>query len=61
MTTDYNTTLRTPSPTGRYREDLIGLSSDEKPDATGNGSSFLEMDTGKVFLFDEESGAWREV
>lgn len=33
-----------------------GKSSDVKPvDRIGNGSVFLEMDTGEVFLFDEET------
>lgn len=34
-----------------------GLSSDSKPDAP-NGSDFLEIDTGKVWYFDEDSGDW---
>ena len=33
-----------------------GLSTDEKPiERTGNGSIFIEMDTGKVFMFDEQN------
>lgn len=35
--------------------DLRGLSSDKKPvEKVGNGSTFIEMDTGKVFIFDKE-------
>ena len=37
----------------RYR----GLSSDTKPDAP-NGSDFLEIDTGKTWYYDAESGKW---
>ena len=33
-----------------------GLSTDEKPiERIGNGSIFIEMDTGKVFIFDEQN------
>lgn len=35
-----------------------GLSSDTKPDAPPNGSDFLEIDTGKVWYFDVDSGDW---
>lgn len=38
--------------------DLRGLSSDTKPTDVPNGSSFLEMDTGEVYVFDEESATW---
>lgn len=38
-----------------------GLSSDEKPLNVRNGSFFLEMDTGKVFAFDETNKMWREL
>lgn len=38
---------------------LYGLSTDEKPlDKIPNGSSFYEMDTQRVFLFDEENKRW---
>jgi len=42
---------------------LNGLSTDEKPigPTIGNGSLFLEMDTGKVFVFDAENSAWIEL
>lgn len=46
---------------GRYRYDFFGLSSDEKPMDRGNGSTFLEMDTGKVFVFDRENNIWLEL
>lgn len=33
-----------------------GLSTDEKPvENAGNGSVFIELDTGKVFMFDEQN------
>lgn len=33
-----------------------GLSTDEKPiERVGNGSVFIEIDTGKVFIFDEQN------
>lgn len=46
------------------RFELCGLSSDGKPTATfsgstiANGSFFIEMDTGSVFLFDAMSRTW---
>lgn len=37
------------------------LSTDEKPiENIGNGSTLLEMDTGKIFMFDEENQIWKE-
>ena len=42
--------------------DLRGLSTDKKPlENVGNGSTFLEIDTGKVFIFDKENSIWREI
>lgn len=48
------------------RGELRGLSTDEKPVKIGdktiaNGSQFIEIDTGKVFLFDADSETWKEV
>jgi hypothetical protein len=42
--------------------ELYGTSSDSKP-TTGivMGSVFVEVDTGKVFLFNEDSSAWVEM
>ncbi len=43
---------------------LAGLSSDEKPTGTyngtviANGSSYIEINTGKTYLYDEESRLW---
>lgn len=43
--------------------DYRGLSTDAKPvgEAIPNGSTFLEMDTGNVYIFDEENMLWREI
>ena len=38
-----------------------GLSTDTKPTkGVRNGSVFVEIDTGKVYLFDEENEQWVE-
>lgn len=37
-----------------------GLSTDTKPLDCWGGSSFIEIDTGKVYLFDEANGSWEE-
>lgn len=44
-----------------YRE-YVGLSTDAKP-TTGvfNGSTFFEMNTGKVFMFNATSLTWVEL
>lgn len=37
-----------------------GLSTDTKPAGKGiNGSIFYEMDTGKVYMYDETNNMWR--
>lgn len=46
--------------------ELRGLSTDDKPVVFAgyklrNGSIFIEIDTGKVYLFDEEGQQWNEV
>lgn len=46
--------------------ELRGLSTDEKPINIGstivdNGSAFIEIDTGKVFLYDLENEEWEEI
>ncbi len=47
---------------GQFYE-LWGLSTDPKP--TGNqvlnGSTFFEMDTGDVYVFDKENDTWRKL
>lgn len=41
---------------------LFGTSSDSKP-TTGyaNGTVFLEVDTGKIYLFNENTSTWVEM
>lgn len=39
----------------------VGLSTDAKPSDAGNGSTFIEMNTGKVFMYNAEGNAWVEV
>lgn len=41
---------------------LYGLSTDQKPTAgTPNGAAFMEMDTGKVYFYDEAGSQWLEM
>lgn len=43
-------------------KDYRGLSSDTKPTTNvPNGSTFIEMNTGNVFMFDEENTQWRQI
>ena len=42
--------------------EVFCLSTDTKPtDGIGNGSLLIEMDTQKVYAFDEENVTWREL
>lgn len=42
--------------------EAVCLSSDSKPtDGIANGSICIEMDTGKIYMFDESGSAWVEV
>lgn len=46
--------------------ELRGLSTDEKPSEInnqkiGNGSVFVEIDTGKIYFYDLENEQWKEV
>lgn len=42
--------------------EMVGLSTDTKPTgvSVGNGWSFIEMDTGKIYFYDAESETWLE-
>ncbi len=45
--------------------ELRGLSTDDKPTTfegktIGNGSVFIEIDTGKIFFYDLENELWKE-
>ena len=47
---------------GEKTYELRGLSTDIKPvKDIGNGSIFIEMDTGKVYMFDKENNVWKEL
>lgn len=47
---------------GRVFHDVRCLSTDEKPVAgIRNGSTLVEIDTGKGYVFDAAGGSWREV
>lgn len=41
-------------------EGFRGLSTDDKPMNAANGSEFIEMDTGKKFLFSAADATWYE-
>lgn len=46
--------------------ELRGLSTDTKPDEINgtpidNGSIFIEIDTGKMFMYDLEGEDWKEI
>ena len=41
-------------------KDFVGLSTDAKPAGVPNTSSFYEMDTKKLYLYDADNGAWLE-
>ena len=46
--------------------ELRGLSTDNKPTTIGdntipNGTVFIEIDTGKIYIFDKENEQWEEV
>lgn len=47
---------------GKWYSEFAGLSTDDKPDIkVATGSLFLEVDTGDVYAFDEESETWNKV
>ena len=46
--------------------ELRGLSTDEKPTTLDganmdNGAVFVEMDTGKIYMYDQENEQWKEM
>lgn len=49
----------------RISVELRGLSTDEKPTEVANkkvdnGSTFIEIDTGKIYFYDLENEQWNE-
>jgi len=47
------------------RVEIYGLSTDSKPtqvgaNDVGNGSLYIEMDTGKIYFYDAENKQWKE-
>ena len=55
------TITRTGGQTEDRGSELKGLSTDKKPiKDIPNGSSFYEMDTKKVYMFDEQNNKWLE-
>ena len=43
---------------GHCVSELYGLSTDAKPTNVCNASLFYEMDTGAIYLFDEQNKTW---
>lgn len=61
MITSLNATQLTGTGALIRPDTLVGLSTDTKPDNVGNGSAFIEMDTGKIYFFNAaEGGGWIE-
>lgn len=46
---------------GSREVEYRGLSTDTKPTKVENGSVFIEIDTGKLFIYDKENEQWKEV
>ena len=46
----------------QYYQEGHCVSSDSKPTTTefGNGSTLIEMDTGKIYMLDRSADTWRE-
>ncbi len=41
--------------------ELRGLSTDTKPTDVGNGSIYIEIDTGAMYMFDAQNKEWKEI
>lgn len=41
--------------------EMRGLSTDNKPIEAANGTVFIEIDTGKLYMFDAENSQWKEI
>lgn len=43
-------------------DEFVGLSTDTKPtENVRNGSTFVEMDTKKLYAYDEENAEWKDM
>lgn len=45
---------------GKSLVNAVCLSADDKPLSFTNGSTAIEIDTGKIYAFDEDGGVWHE-
>lgn len=45
---------------GCFFEVWLGLSTDTKPSGKINGSFFIEIDTGKTYIYNQDASAWIE-
>lgn len=66
MITIYNVKKSDIEGDGKFLVELRGLSDDEKPTTINggeilNGSSFIEIDTGDIYLYDGENTEWYNV
>ena len=42
--------------------EMRGLSTDTKPtENVNNGATYIEIDTGKIYMFDKENSQWKEI
>lgn len=46
---------------GKNRVEGECLSTDTKPSNVANGSILIEIDTGKIFMYDESGAVWTEL
>ena len=66
MITIYNIKKVTKDNNIKFLTELRGLSTDSKPKTiengiVENGSTFIEINTGKVFMYDLVSETWKEI
>lgn len=67
MISIYHTTKQSLGVDDNYiTTELRGLSTDEKPTELNdkkidNGSTFIEIDTGKLYMYDLENETWEEI
>ena len=55
-------TMANETSNGKAYIEAACLSTDTKPtDSIANGSTCIEIDTGKIFMFDESGDAWTEL